>query len=138
MGLNLEWYDEDKSIIYVTFEGKVESRELLNRVPDFQAMLGSVSQRVDVIFDPTRQLYFSPDYFQITRKLHLMKYPNLRLVVFVGKTLAWELFIAFTRQFGRIPYQFAQAATVADARTLIERAREQDADLPPLSSLRLN
>jgi hypothetical protein len=53
-------------------------------------------------------------------------YTNLRAVVFVGQTLAWELFVTYARQYGGISYRYACVPTLSAAYTLIQQLRAGD------------
>lgn len=103
-------------------------------IGQFSAMLESVSHPVDVIYDAHRQVAFTPGMLRTAYEIHRYRYPNLRFMVFVGRNLAWELFLIFVRRFGGVPYRFMLVETLEAAHDVIRRVRLDAALGPPPSS----
>lgn len=133
MAVTVEWLDEEKTVLYARLEGRTEHDDFVASEVKFREMLESVSYPVDGIYDARAQRIFTPRMLETAHYLHSRPYPNLRFVVFVGRSLAWELFLIFVRQFRIVPYRFASADSVEEAREIIHRVRREAAILPPAS-----
>ncbi len=123
MPVSIQWADSDKTVIYTKLEGHAPAEELFATDILFREMLAEVDYLVDLIADYSRVVYFSPGFAETSQQLTAMEHENLRLVVFTGNRLAWELFEAYNREYGGISFQGAYAATVEDAYEIIDRVR---------------
>ncbi len=131
MPIKLEWLDQEKTLVYAKVEGRSEHEDFVAAEREFQAMVASTPYPVDIIYDARNQLVFSPGMLKTARYLHGRSYANLRFMVFVGRNLAWELFLTFVRQFGKLPYQFALADDLEEAQEVIRRVRQETLIAPP-------
>ena len=131
MAIMLEWLDQDKTIVYAKLDGRTEHEDFIAAEVKFRAMLAGVPHLVDVIYDARGQLIFSPRMLETAQHLHRHPYSNLRFLVFVGRNLAWELFLIFVRQFHIVPYRFASAENLGEADEIIRRVRRESLIMPP-------
>ena len=133
MPVRLEWVDPEQTLIYIVAEGHLSPDEVLSAANLLREMVQSVDHPVEAIIDARKQTFFSRRYGEMLRRVHQPDYPNLRMVVFVGASFVWELFLTFARQFGSVPYRFAMKPTYEEAVELIQRFR-LEADMPSASS----
>jgi hypothetical protein len=138
MSIKLKWLDEEKTLIYAKLERRTTHEDFVAAEREFRAMIATTRHTVDAIYDAQSQVVFSPRMLETARYLHRRPYPNLRFVVFVGRNLAWELFLTFASQFGKIPYKFAPADNLEEAHRIIQRVRQEAANMPPPSSAHWN
>ncbi|MFN8451813.1 MAG: hypothetical protein U0521_25290 [Anaerolineae bacterium] len=138
MSIKLEWLDQEKTLIYAKLEGRTEHEDFVAAEREFRAMVMSTPHVVDAIYDARSQVAFSPRMLETAFYLHRNPYPRLRFVVFVGKNLAWELFLTFVRQFGKMPYRFTSAGDLDEAHALIRRVRQEALLTPPPSTAHWN
>lgn len=127
MPITLEWMDEEKTIIYARIFGTTEHEEFVAVEREGRAMLESVSHPVDIIYDSRAQFVFTPRMLETAYHMNRKPFPNLRILVFVGRNLAWDLFIAFANRFGRIPYTFVGVNDKEEALAVIKRLRQEEA-----------
>ena len=117
MPIRIEWVDQEQTLIYAEPVGRSEHEDFIFAIDQFLAMLQSVSHPVDVIYDARHQVAFTPGILKTAYEIHRYKYPNLRFMVFVGRNLAWELFLIFVRRFGVVSYRFMLVETLDAALT---------------------
>lgn len=123
MPIQSGWMNEDKNLIMVRLEGKLGGAELLANDEATRQLLEAVPHPVDMILDYSRQIFFGSDYVEIAEKLKVFERKNLRLVILLGSEMAWQLYEAFSRQYGSFSFQAAYAASLEEAYALIEEAR---------------
>jgi hypothetical protein len=124
MPVEPQWIDQEKTLIYITLEGKLDGNDFLNADPEISALLDSVDHPVDIIIDYSAQVYFSPDYAATTGQIKGMEHVNIRSVIFVGNRLAWELFNLYTQQFRDVAFKYAYAPTFEEGRALVRSSRD--------------
>lgn len=123
MPITHEWLDDGKTLIYIHLEGRLGAEDFLDSDAKMIVLLDTVAHPVDVIIDYSAQVYFSPDYVATTGSLRGMTHENIRLVVFVGNKLAWDLFGAYVEQFQNVAFEFTYAPTVAEGRAVVQSSR---------------
>lgn len=133
MAITLEWLDQEHTIVYAKLDGRTEHDEFVAAERELRAMIATIPHLFDVIYDARAQRVFTPRMLETAQYLHSHPYPNLRFLVFVGRSLAWELFLIFVRQFRIVPYRFASAADLEEAKAIIQRVCRESLILPPAS-----
>ena len=123
MSIQSSWMNEDRNLIMVRLEGKLGGAELLANDEETRLLLEEVPHPVDLILDYSHQIFFGSDYVETAEKLKAFERKNLRLVILLGSEMAWQLYEAFSRQYGSFSFQAAYAASLEEAYGLIEEAR---------------
>ena len=123
MPITCRWLNDDRTLITVRLEGRIEGEDILGADASVREMMKDVTHPVDVIADYSQQIYFSPKYVETTQQLSGFERTNLRLVVFMGSEFAWALFEAYSREYGGISFQAAYAADWETAQALVEQVR---------------
>ena len=132
MPVSLGWIDQRKTIIYIVAvtQGRLSPEEVLASADNLREMGASVAHPIAAIIKSDTPAYFSPQYGESLRDVHQAGFPNLKLVIFVGDSLLWEIFQAFVRQHEGIPYHLAMHPTFEGAVDLARRFLD-DSHLPP-------
>lgn len=140
MAVSVNWYDEAQTLLCVKVTGGSPTpyEDFLTAAQQVKSMLSSVNHPVDAICDTSAQFAFSPRFLEIAYAVHKLSYPNIRLIVFVGKGLAWEFFQIFARGFGRLPYRFVAVKSEEAALKMIERVRLEASLAEKISAARFN
>lgn len=123
MPITCGWMNEDRTLIRVRLEGKIEGEDILAADAEVRGMMDGVAHPVDVISDYSQQIYFSPNYVQTTQRLTGFERENLRVLVMMGSEFAWALFEAYSREYGGFAFQTAYAADWDAAQAIVQRVR---------------
>ena len=123
MPITREWLDQDKTILYLRLQGKLKAEDFFDSDDKTIAMLDSVDHPVDLIVDYTGQHFFTPDYVQTSDQMTLI-HKNMRLVIFLGNKLAWELFDLYSRRYDKaLSFSYTYAQTLEQALEIINDIR---------------
>lgn len=123
MPIQSGWMNEDRNLIMVRLEGKLGGAELLANDEATRLLLEEVPHPVDMILDYSRQIFFGSDYVETAEKLKAFERKNLRLVILLGSEMAWQLYEAFSRQYGGFSFQAAYAASLEEAYEFVDEVR---------------
>ncbi len=117
MGIQVDWVNEDKTVMLWKFEGEIERRELLEAQSKGEQLAESVTHNVDMIMDfqnyPIPANF--PDYFvRFLGESHLRS-DHIKIVIIIqASRLIRVLFRSFirARQAGKLVF-FAESHTEA-------------------------
>lgn len=123
MQVTLEWADAEQSLVHIRLVGHLSREALRETHSQLHALLSQVDHPVDLIFDPREQVFFPPRLGETIQEKHQIRLPNLRLVVFVGKTLIWEMYVLQAQRFPEMQYRLALVDTLEEAREMVRRFR---------------
>lgn len=140
MAVVVKWYDEAQALLCVKVSGGSPTpyEDFIAAAHQVQSMLSSVNHPVDAICDTSAQFAFSHRFLEIAYDVHKLSYPNIRLIVFVGRGIAWEFFQIFARSFPRLPYRFIAVSSEEAALKMIERVRLEASLAGKMSAARFN
>jgi hypothetical protein len=124
MGINVNWDNEEHTIIGLAFDKPWTWDDFENANKNMMEMLNSVQHKVDIIFDISRAGFPPSGALQRFRKVSQNYHPNTRHLVYVGgKEFVMNFLKLMVVIYGKAfqPPNFNFTSSIAEAREFIRQ-----------------
>lgn len=126
MAIEVNWLNEDQEILVVKYWGQWTAAESLEADSRIRALLKSLTDTVDLIFDLRKNRYFPPGLQANANAVVKQEpYHNLGIVVITGDALNNEMVHLAFANAGSDPVKFFHAETLKDALAIIQREKKR-------------
>lgn len=124
MGIKVNWYDKDKTIVRYEFEGQWRWDDLHEAIKQVNALLESVNHPVYIIIDVTEGTIVPAGAFSHMRMRSMNAAPNWAGGIFVGmNTFLKTLITTFIKVYPKLGERYAVCNTMDEALAVIAEKR---------------
>lgn len=120
MSVTADWYDSEKTIILMVFQGRWTEQEYQKTYTKIITMMDSVKHKINFMVDMRKTDYLTPAWFRLLTKAARYNHPNMGVAIYVGlktymRILGDVLFKVFPTLVDTYPVEFADTLSEADS-----------------------
>lgn len=131
MGINVQWYDDAKTILFVQYEAEWTIEDFYDSITRSYDLMETVEHPVDIVQDLTQMQFFPVRLIAMSRFTEAKAHPRKRYMILAGASLFVEKMLDVAKKLAPTVMDDSHfAGSVEAAFRLLDELRAAEDDQP--------